>query len=261
MVKIDLIKSNGEKSGTAEISDKIFKAKVNSSLIDQIIKIQLANKRSGNAHAKTRSEVRGGGKKPWKQKGTGNARAGSTRSPLWIGGGVTFGPRNTRNWKLAMPKKMLRNAIYSALSNKLSDKKIIVVDKLEFHEIKTSSAESFLQKMPIKEGTILLIIAKSNMNLELSFRNLPYVKVIMANSLNIYDILKYDYIITSQDAVVEIENIFLKMKSEAKTNKHQSKKNEVKNDKLVVQNEPHKVSNDSASIKKEKTKASNKDQK
>lgn len=218
MAKIDLIKFNGEKAGTVELSDKIFAVKPNSNLTEQAVRVQLSNARAGTAHTKIRSEVRGGGKKPWKQKGTGNARAGSNRSPLWIGGGVTFGPRKDQNWHKLLPKKMLKSAIFSVLSDKLKEKNLLIIDKLELSKISTKSASDFLQHMPIKEGTILLIIAKSDMNIELSFRNLSYVKVLAANSLNVYDALKHDYIIMSQDALSVVESNFLKDKSKQRKN-------------------------------------------
>jgi large subunit ribosomal protein L4 len=218
MAKTDLINTNGEKSGTIELSDKIFAVKPNTDLVEQAVRIQLSNARAGTAHTKIRSEVSGGGKKPWRQKGTGNARAGSNRSPLWIGGGITFGPRKEQNWHKMLPKKMLRNAIFAVLSSKLKDNKILIVDKLEFSKISTKSANELLKKMPIKEGIILVIIPKSDMKIELSFRNLSFVKVLTANSLNIYDLLKYNYIIMSKDALEVIETTFLKNKPEKESN-------------------------------------------
>lgn len=211
MVKVKLLNSNGKEISKENISDKIFNYhKINDYLLKQVIDKILANRRSSNAHTKTRAEVRGGGKKPWKQKGTGNARAGSSRSPLWIGGGVTFGPTNKINWTKKINKKMNKSAIFMALTYKIKDKKFILLDKINIDKPKTKNALSFLRNLPIEEGSILFILSKFKKNVELSMRNLPYIKIIKPENLNVYDILKYDYIITEIECVKKIENIFLK---------------------------------------------------
>ena len=209
MTKVDVYKTSGEKHSQIELAQEIFSVVSKPSLMHQSVTAYLSNQRQSNAHAKTRSEVSGGGKKPWKQKGTGNARSGSSRSPIWIGGGVTFGPRNSRNWTKAFPKKMSRRSIFTALTNSAKDKKTIILDKLDFSQIKTKLAEKLFSDLPIEKGTILVILAKPNKNVEMSMRNLSYVKVLHANSLNVYDILKYDWIVAPVDAIKEIEKIFL----------------------------------------------------
>ncbi|OGD65451.1 50S ribosomal protein L4 [Candidatus Berkelbacteria bacterium RIFCSPHIGHO2_12_FULL_36_9] len=210
MIKTDLYKMSGDKDGQIELPKEIFAAKNNTDLLTQAVYIYLSNHRSGNAHTKIRSEVRGGGRKPWKQKGTGNARAGSTRSPIWIGGGITFGPRNVKNWQKRLSKKMRKLAIFNALSLKLSEKKLLVLNQISLKNIKTKEAVNFLEKMPIESGSVLLALSKKNPTLELSFRNLPYAKTISADSLNVYDILKYDWLIVDKDGLNKIEQTYLK---------------------------------------------------
>jgi len=205
MLKLDIYKSDGTKSSELDLPSNIFTVKANEQLLAQAVYVHLSNKREGNAHSKDRSEVRGGGKKPWKQKGTGNARAGSSRSPLWTGGGVTFGPRNTKNWKRSLSKKMRKMAILGALTDKLTEKKIILLDNLEFSKVKTSHAQELLQKLPIDKGRILLVLPKNDVKVELSFRNLPYVDIILANSINAYEVLSHDWLIMSKESVEVIE--------------------------------------------------------
>lgn len=234
MIKVDIFKIDGKKSGQIQLPEEIFGLKTKPDFIHQAVVAQLARARAGTAHTKIRSEVRGGGRKPWRQKGTGRARAGSIRSPLWIGGGVTFGPRKDRNWSKRFPKKIRRRAIFMALSSKVQDKKLLVIDKLEFPKIKTKQVEDFLQKMPLEEGSILVIIPKSDMNVELSFQNLSYAKTLLTNCLNIYDLLRYDWLITSKEGIKEIEKVYLKKsKAESPIVKKKPEKEEKKK-KIVV---------------------------
>ena len=227
MPKCDLISQKGDKKSEIELNKTIFDNTAKEDLIYQAVVAQMANARYTIASSKIRSEVRGGGKKPWKQKGTGNARAGSSRSPIWIGGGVTFGPRNNRNFSNKIPSKMRRKAIYLALSKKLKEKKLILIDKLEFSNIKTKNALEFLNNLPIKEGTILLVIDKSNKNVELSCQNINFMKVSLSSNLNIYDILLYDYIIFTKSSIEELEKIYLNKSSIKKDiNKKTDKSNE-----------------------------------
>jgi len=210
MTKFKVLKLNGEENGEIKLVDKIFNIEAKPALLNQAIVVQINNSRSSIAHTKDRSEVSGGGKKPWKQKGTGNARAGSSRSPLWVGGGVTFGPRNVINWRKNLSKKMRDKSIFAALSEKVKNKNVVIVNNLSFKNIKTSFAVEFLENMPIKEGSILVVLPKKDKNVELSFRNLPYVKTTQANNLNLYDIVKFDWIIFDEDSIKEIEKIYLK---------------------------------------------------
>ena len=161
------------------------------------------------AHTKDRGEVSGGGRKPFRQKGTGNARAGSNRSPLWIGGGRVFGPRKNRNFSKRMPQKMIQKAILAVISDKFRNKRLIVVDKFPFSQIKTKDVEIFLEKLPIEEGKILILLATTDVNLELAAANLPYLKVILLQNINLLDLLKYDYLLTDREGLKGLENIFL----------------------------------------------------
>lgn len=191
-----------------DVSDKIFGVKPKMALISQAVQRQLANRRREIAHTKDRSEVSGGGRKPFRQKGTGRARAGSTRSPIWIGGGVTFGPRRERNFRKRLPQKMLQKAIFMALSEKAKNHKLIVVKEFKFPKIATREVQSFLEKLPIDEGKILVVLAKTDVKTELSAANLPYIKVIQAQNLNLIDLLKHDYLLVDQEAMAAIEKIF-----------------------------------------------------
>lgn len=191
-----------------DVSSKVFDIAPNPKLLAQAVQKQLANRRSPIAHTKDRSEVAGGGRKPFRQKGTGRARAGSTRSPLWTGGGVTFGPRNIRNFQKRLPKKMNTKAVSVALSEKVKNQKLIVVAKFNFPKIATKQMQVFLETLPIEEGKILLVLAGTNVNLELSAANLPYIKVVQVQNLNILDILKYDYLLTDKEGIKKIEETF-----------------------------------------------------
>lgn len=188
-----------------ELEDKIFKTTENPKLLAQVIQGHLANRRRAIAHTKDRSEVSGGGRKPFRQKGTGNARAGSNRSPLWVGGGVVFGPRRNRNFSKRIPQKMAKTAFKVALSDKVKNNRLIVTSILELKEPKTREVQSFLEKLPIEEGSILVAIAKTNVNLELASANLPYVKTVTVPGLNLIDLLNYDYLITDKEGLKAIE--------------------------------------------------------
>lgn len=246
MIKQDIYKNDGKAEGQIQLADDIFAVKPNINLLQQAVFVQLSNARFSTAHTKTRAEVRGGGRKPWKQKGTGNARAGSSRSPIWTGGGITFGPRNDRNWSKSLSKKMRRKALFMALSSKILDKNLIVLDKINFSTVKTKNAENFLKKLPIEEGSILIIIPKSDMNVELSFRNLPYVKTLLASSLNVYDILKYDWLVVSKEAIKAIDMVYLKKE----TDENKEVKDENKTDKKEVKSDKTKISKDKLKAKK-----------
>lgn len=198
----------GKEVGELTLEPKIFGVKVKPTLVQQAIRTQLANSRLVLAHTKTRAEVRGGGKKPWRQKGTGRARHGSIRSPIWKGGGVTFGPRKNRNFSLGMNKKAKRLALFMALADKAINKKLVVLDKLELSAIKTKSFLNVISKLPLK-GTILVILPKTDHKIIKSVRNLPYAKSISADSLNVYEVVAHEFILCPQDSLKVISQTYL----------------------------------------------------
>lgn len=204
MLKTKILNLQGEAVRDITLDESIFARGENAKLVAEAVRIELANKRQSIAHTKTRGEVSGGGKKPFKQKGTGNARAGSTRSPLWTGGGVTFGPRNERNYKLRMPKVMKQNALKTLLSEKVTAKKMIVVSDLGLKEISTKKFIEVLNKLPIEEGKILIVIDSMNAELELSSANVPFVKLIKVENLNMIDIANHDYMIVTEAVLAKI---------------------------------------------------------
>jgi len=234
MLRQTIYNLSGKESGTIDLPEDIFKNKIQPDLIHQAVTTQLSNARRPIAHTKTRGEVSGSGRKPWRQKGTGRARAGDIRMPQWVGGGVVFGPRKERNYYKRLPKKMRRKAIFMALTDKLIQKKIIILDKLSLSKISTKEAEKVLHKLPIGEGSILLIISKTDPAVELSFRNLPYLKILLANCLNVYDILRYDWLILDQKAIEEIKKIYSEKSHLSKISTQDSKKPKNKEKKKIL---------------------------
>lgn len=216
MNKITIYNMLGEK--TSEQPATILAAKENPVLFSQVVQTQLSNRRAAIANTKNRGEVSGGGRKPFKQKGTGNARAGSNRSPLWIGGGLTFGPRQNRHFAKRLPQAMLQAALKMALSEKIQAKKLIILDEFKLEKISTRQVQSVLEKLPIEEGKILVILPVMDVNLELSFANVPYAKVIKAENLNILDLSSRDYILTTVAGWQKILS-FLLPKAQAKAAK------------------------------------------
>lgn len=213
MAKITLYNQQGEKTGDVQVSDAIFDAKFNQDLIHQALVRQQANARvSEITFTKTKGEVRGGGKKPYPQKGTGRARQGSIRNPHWKGGGVAFGPKNDRNYSQMMPKKQRRLAIFSALSAKLKDGKIIAVDKYEAKEVKTKNFMAMLHKLPI-EKDVLILIPEKDATIQKSSANLPFVKTMLVNYLNIRDLQRFDQILFFEKALKKMEELFLSKES------------------------------------------------
>jgi large subunit ribosomal protein L4 len=208
MTKTKIYNLKGESQKEYQLSPAVFGVKENPNLISQAALAQLANRRRAIAHAKNRGEVSGGGKKPFKQKGTGNARAGSTRSPLWIGGGVTFGPRNSRNFAKRLPDKMKTAAIKMLLSKKAATKKLVVLDSFALPEISTKKVRAILEKLPIEEGRILVVLPKLEATTELSMANIPYIKLSKTVNLNVFDLAKYDYLVTTLEGLKDIEKIF-----------------------------------------------------
>ncbi len=219
MSKISIYNLEGKAVSQKNLSADIFSVSANPAVIYQAVSYQLANRRASIAHTKTRAEVSGGGRKPFKQKGTGNARAGSTRSPLWIGGGITFGPRNTANFCKRIPKKIKTLALKAILSEKVKNKKIIVLADFKLPKISTSQIYEIFSKLPINEGRILVILPQLEVNTELSLANIPYAKIIKTENLNVLDLLKYDFLLTTDDGLEKIEKIFSKKNNIAKVAK------------------------------------------
>ncbi|WP_054697784.1 50S ribosomal protein L4 [Syntrophomonas palmitatica] len=206
MPKVALYDMSGAQIGDLEISDDVFGIKPNEAVLYQFVKMQLANKRAGTASTKTRSEVSGGGKKPWRQKGTGRARAGSNRSPVWKGGGIVFGPK-PRDYSMKLPRKVRRLAMKSALSSKVQDNNLIVVDSLNFDEPKTKLMAATLEALNAGKKT-LVVTADGDPNVVKSARNIPGVKPLRVDFMNVYDLLNYDTLLITRDAVAKVEEVF-----------------------------------------------------
>ena len=206
MPKVAVYNMLGAQVGEIELNDNVFGIEPNKSVMFDFIKMQLANKRQGTSSTKTRTEVRGGGKKPWRQKGTGRARVGSSRNPVWRGGGIAFGPK-PRDYSYKLPQKVRRLALKSALSSKALDNKIIVVDELNFDQPKTKTMVQALEALKVGKKT-LVVTADGNVNVVKSARNIEGVKPMRADFINVYDILKYDTLLMTRDAVAMVEEVF-----------------------------------------------------
>lgn len=206
MPKVDLYNMSGQVIGDIELNDNIFGAEVNENVIHLAVVNQLANKRQGTVSTKTKSEVRGGGRKPWRQKGTGRARHGSIRSAQWIKGGIIFGPK-PRTFRYALPKKVRRLALKSALSSKVNDNDILVLDKLAFDNIKTKQMVDVLKSLKV-DSSALIVLEGKNEAVEKSARNIPGIKTAFVNTINVYDILKHDKFIITKDAVSKVEEVY-----------------------------------------------------
>jgi len=200
MSSVDIYNTNKEKVSQVELDEKIFDCVVNPHLLYETVKEHLAKRRIGTASTKNRSSVRGGGKKPWRQKGTGRARAGTSRSPIWTGGGVVFGP-SPRDYSYRINKKVRKSALRSALSSKLKENNLILVDTIQFPEIKTKNFISLLDRLDIQDA---LIIDDGNTNLEKSAQNVPLFKVVRPEGLNVYDILKHEKLVITQASLEKI---------------------------------------------------------
>ena len=205
MANVKVYNIEGKEVGTIELSDAVFGVEVNEHLMHMAVVQQLANKRQGTQKAKTRSEVSGGGRKPWRQKGTGHARQGSTRSPQWTGGGVVFAP-TPRDYSFKLNKKEKRAALKSALSSRVEANKFIVVDEMNFGEIKTKNFQTMLNNLSVAKA--LVVIEEGNTNAVLSARNIADVKTAGTNTINVYDILKYNTVIVSKAALATIEEVY-----------------------------------------------------
>ena len=207
MAKVDVYNLDGAVTGQIDLSDDIFGIEPNAFAMQAVIRNQLANRRQGTHSTKTRSEVRGGGRKPYRQKGTGRARHGSTRSAQYVGGGIIFGPK-PRDYSYTLPKKVRRLAMKSALSTKLLAQNIIVIDSLNFDEIKTAKKVKVMKALKI-ESPALVVLAEKNVNVEKSARNIPTVKTAFVNTINVFDILKYDRFVMTKDAAMKVQEVYV----------------------------------------------------
>ena len=205
MANVSVYNIEGKEVGTIDLSDAVFGVEVNEHLMHMAVVQQLANKRQGTQKAKTRSEVSGGGRKPWRQKGTGHARQGSTRAPQWTGGGVVFAP-TPRDYSFKLNKKEKRAALKSALTSRVEENKFIVVDEMKFEEIKTKNFQTMLNNLSVAKA--LVVIEEGNTNAVLSARNIADVKTAGTNTINVYDVLKYNTVIVSKAAVQTIEEVY-----------------------------------------------------
>ena len=210
-MKIPVYNQQGKEIGQTLLPKEIFDVKLNSDLVHQIVVSQMANRRKVIAHTKDRGEVRGGGRKPWRQKGTGRARVGSIRSPLWRGGGVTFGPTKERVFKKIIPKKMRRKALFMVLSEKAKNNLLILLDKLEIEQPKTKLIVEILKKLPGEGKSSLIALSQLDKNLILAARNLPKIRTIQAKDLNCLDLLSFKYLIMPKEAIRIIKETFLKV--------------------------------------------------
>ncbi|WFR56929.1 50S ribosomal protein L4 [Anaerocolumna sp. AGMB13025] len=205
MANVSVYNMDGKAVGSIELNDAIFGVEVNEHLVHLAVVQQLANKRQGTQSAKTRAEVSGGGKKPWRQKGTGHARQGSTRAPQWKGGGVVFAPK-PRDYSFKLNKKEKRIALKSALTSRVAAEKIVVLEDLSFDEIKTKKMAAVLGNLKVNKA--LVVVGEKNDNVILSAKNIPSIRTALPNSINVYDILKYDTLVLTKDAVAKIEEVY-----------------------------------------------------
>lgn len=206
MPRVAVYNTEGKQVGEIDLKDEIFGAEVNQPLLHQAVQVYLANQRQGTQSAKTRAEVRGGGRKPWRQKGTGRARQGSIRSPQWTGGGVVFAPK-PRDYSQKLSKKMRRQAMLSALSSKAANNEIKVLDSLVMDRPKTAFISAMLKNLNVDKKA-LIVVKGGDEEVAKSARNIPGVKTAFAGSLNVYDILKYDTFLITRDAVQEVEEVY-----------------------------------------------------
>ncbi len=205
MANVAVFNMEGKEVGTLDLSDAVFGVEVNEHLVHMAVVWQLANKRQGTQKAKTRSEVSGGGRKPWRQKGTGHARQGSTRSPQWTGGGVVFAPV-PRDYSFKLNKKEKRAALKSALTSRVQETKLIVVDELKFDEIKTKNFKQVMDNLKVSKG--LVVINENDKNVVMSAKNMPTVNTTLTSTLNVYDVMKAGTVVLTKDAVKTIEEVY-----------------------------------------------------
>lgn len=205
MPTVGLFNKEGQRVGDMELSQSVFAVEINQDAVHQVVVAQLANKRQGNQSTLTRAEVSGGGIKPWRQKGTGRARQGSTRSPQWTHGGVVFAPK-PREYRISVPKSMRKVAMKSVLTSKVVENEIIVLESLDFEAPKTKDVIKMLKALDVKKA--LIVVAESNENVYKSARNIEGIDIIPVNNINIYDILKYEKFVITKEAVSKIEEVY-----------------------------------------------------
>ena len=205
MANVSVYNMEGKEVGTMELNDAVFGVEVNEHLVHLAVVRQLANNRQGTQKAKTRSEVSGGGRKPWRQKGTGHARQGSTRAPQWTGGGVVFAP-TPRDYSLKMNKKERRAALKSALTSRVQENKLIVLDELKLDEVKTKAMQNVLNNLNVSKA--MVVLADNDANVVLSTRNIPGVITALPNTINVYDVLKYNTVILTKASAAAIEEVY-----------------------------------------------------
>ena len=205
MPTVAIYNTSGEQVGEITLKDEIFGVPVHETVLHDVVVMQLANRRRGTHDTKTRAEVRGGGRKPWRQKGTGRARHGSIRSPIWRGGGIIFGP-HPRDYRYSLPKKVRRLALKSALSDKVNTGSLLILDELKMDQPKTKEMALILSNLKVQDA--LVVTAGRDDVVEKSARNIPNIKPMVANSLNVYDILAYDKLILTRDAVARVEEVW-----------------------------------------------------
>ena len=205
MANVSVYNMEGKEVGAIELNDAVFGVEVNEHLVHMAVVQQLANNRQGTQKAKTRSEVSGGGRKPWRQKGTGHARQGSTRSPQWTGGGMVFAP-TPRDYTITLNKKEKRAALKSALTSRVNENKFVVVDELKFDEVKTKNFKAVMNNLKVSKA--LVVLADNDQNTVLSARNIPEVKTSLVNTINVFDILKYNTVVATKAAVASIEEVY-----------------------------------------------------
>jgi large subunit ribosomal protein L4 len=206
MPRIAVFNTEGQQVGEMDLNDSVFGADINEPVLHQAVQVYLANQRQGTQSAKTRAEVRGGGRKPWRQKGTGRARQGSIRSPQWTGGGVVFAPKPS-DYSQKLPKKMRRLAMVSALSSKVADNQMIVLDSLSMEQPKTKFIVDMLKNLNVSRKALIVLEGKDE-TVRRSANNIQGVKTTLANTLNVYDILKYDTFVVTKDAIEAIEEVY-----------------------------------------------------
>lgn len=205
MPVLDVFNTEGSKVGTMDLNEAVFAAEIKESAVHQVVVAQLANKRQGNQSAKTRSEVSGGGRKPWRQKGTGRARQGSTRSPQWVGGGMVFAPK-PREYRVSVPKSMRKTAMLSVLSSKVNEKEMVVLEALALETPKTKTIVAMINALNVKKP--LIVVASSDETIYKSVRNIENADVVPVNNLNVYDILKHGNLIVTKEAIAKIEEVY-----------------------------------------------------
>jgi large subunit ribosomal protein L4 len=205
MANVSVYNMEGKEVGKIDLNDAVFGVEINEHLVHLAVVAQLANKRQGTQKAKTRSEVSGGGRKPWRQKGTGHARQGSTRSPQWTGGGVVFAP-TPRDYTIKLNKKEKQAALKSALTSKVQDGSLIVVDELKFDEIKTKAFKEVMDNLQVENG--LVVLADNDANTVLSARNLEKINTTLTNTINVYDVMKAKKVVLTKDSVAKLEEVY-----------------------------------------------------